>query len=107
MTWSGFADTGPFYNQRHCHFLLGYFSPAMFDQRAVDPGAHYPAAVLAPVKERPGSLGPSRTDNLTAVLDRRSARWPAQSAGRDVKMIAAEPKDAAKKQDEMPSGRIP
>jgi hypothetical protein len=44
---------------------------------------------------------------MPAILDNRSARRPAQSAGRDGKMIAAEPKDAAKKQDEIPSGRIP
>ena len=107
MTWPGFADAGPFYNPHHRHSLLGHLSPATFEQRALDPGAHHPAAVLAPVKERPGSLEPGRTESLPAVLDRRSARWPAQSAGRDGKMIAAEPKDAAKKQHEMPSDRIP
>jgi hypothetical protein len=107
VTRSGFVDTGPFYNQRHRHSLLDYLSPATFDRRAVDPGAHYPAAVLAPVKERPGSPEPSRTDSLPAVPDRRFARRPAQAAGRDGKMIAAEPKDAAKKQQEIPSDRIP
>jgi hypothetical protein len=58
--------------------------------------------VLAPVKERPGSAKPGRADSLPAILDRRSARRPAQSAGRDGKMIAAEPKDAAKKENQMP-----
>ena len=81
--------------------------PTTFKRRALDPGAHHPAAVLAPVKERPGSLEPGRTESLPAVLDRRSARWPVQSAGRDGKMIAAEPKDAAQKQGEMPPDQIP
>ena len=66
-----------------------------------------PPTVLAPVKERPGDAEPSRTGSLPAVLDRRSPRRPAQGAGRDGKMIAAKPKDAAKKEDKMPPDRIP
>jgi putative transposase len=102
-----FAFIEGFYNPRRRHSALAYLSPAAFEQRAHDPSAHDPAAVLAPVKERPGNAEPSRADSLPAVLDRRSARRPVQPAGRDGKMIAAEPKDAGKKQDEMPSGRIP
>jgi len=96
-----------FYNPRRRHSSLGYLSPAAFEQRALDPGAHHPAAVLAPVKARPGGAGSSRTGSLPAVLDRRSARRPAQREGRDEKMIAAEPKDAAEQGDKMPSERIP
>jgi putative transposase len=95
-----------FYNPRRRHSSLGYLSPAAFEERALDPGAHHPAAVLAPVKERPGDAESGRAGTLPAVLDRRSARRPPQRAGRDGKMIAAEPKDAAKKEDEMPSDRI-
>jgi Integrase core domain len=98
-----FAFIEGFYNPRRRHSSLGYLSPAAFEQRAIDPGAHKPAAVLAPVKERPGNAEPGRADSLPAVLDRRSARRPTQRAGRDGKMIAAEPKDAAKKEDKMPS----
>jgi putative transposase len=98
-----FAFIEGFYNPRRRHSSLGYLSPAAFEQRALDPGAHHPAAVLAPVKARPGNAEPSRTDSLPAVLDRRSARRPMQRAGRDEKMIAAEPKDAAKKENKMPS----
>jgi hypothetical protein len=59
--------------------------------------------VLAPLKERPGNAEPGCTDSLPVVLDRRSARRPAQRAGRDEKMIAAEPKDAAEKENKMSS----
>jgi len=68
---------------------------AAFAQRALDPGAHDPAAVLAPVKERPGNAEPSCSASLPAVLDRRSAQRPKLRAGRDGKMIPAEPKDVA------------
>jgi hypothetical protein len=102
-----FAFIEGFYNPRRRHSSLGYLSPAAFEKRALDPGAHHPAAVLAPVKERPGNPEPSRADSLPAALDRRSARRPAQRAGRDGKMIAAEPKDAAKKERTMPSDQIP
>jgi putative transposase len=98
-----FAFIEGFYNPRRRHSSLGYLSPAAFEQRAIDPSAHHPAAGLAPVKERPGNAEPSRDDSLPAVLDRRSARRPTQRAGRDGKMIAAEPKDAAKKERKMPS----
>ena len=92
-----------FYNPRRRHSSLGYLSPAAFEQRAIDPGAHHPAVGLAPVKERPGNAAPGRTHSLLAVLDRRSAHRPTQRAGRDGKMIAAEPKDAVEKEDKMPS----
>lgn len=39
-----------FYNPRRRHSSLGYLSPAAFEARALDPGAHEPAAVLASVK---------------------------------------------------------
>jgi transposase InsO family protein len=89
-----------FYNPRRRHSSLGYLSPAAFEDRALDPGAHEPAAVLAPVKERPGNIQASRTASLPAVPDRRCARRPLQRAGRDEKMIEAE------QEDKMPSDRI-
>ncbi len=57
-----------FYNTRRRHSSLGYLSPATFEQRAIDPGAHKPTLVLAPVKERPGSAEPGRTDSLPPSL---------------------------------------
>jgi putative transposase len=101
-----FAFIEGFYNPRRRHSSLGYLSPVAFEQRAIDPSAHHPAAVLAPVKERPGDAEPGPTDSLPAVLDRCSARRPAQYAGRDEKMIEAEPKDAAKEEDKMSPDQI-
>ena len=73
-----FAFIEGFYNPRRRHSSLGYLSPSAFEKRAIDPGAHKPAAVLATVKKRPGNAEPGRADSLPAVLDRRSARRPAQ-----------------------------
>lgn len=50
-----------FYNPRRRHSSLGYLSPAAFETRTLDPGAHEPAIVLAPVKdglETPGQAAP-------------------------------------------------
>jgi hypothetical protein len=54
-------------------------------------------------KERPGDVVVNRTAGAPAVLDRRSTRQPGQCAGRDEKMLAAEPKDGLKEEDRMPS----
>src|SRR4029450_4037268 len=102
-----FAFIEGFYNPRRRLPPPAFLPPAAFDQRAIDPGAPHPAAVLAPVKERPGNAEPGRTDSLPAVLDRPPARRGAQGAGRDGKMIAAEPKDASKKEGKMPSDWLP
>lgn len=40
-----------FYNPRRRHSSLGYLSPATFETRALDPGAHQPAIGLASVKD--------------------------------------------------------
>ena len=45
--------------------------------------------------------------SVTAVLDRRSTRQPQKRAGRDEKMLSAEPKDRPKEEDRMPSNQIP
>jgi hypothetical protein len=45
----------------------------------------------------------SLTTGPTAVIDRRSTRQPRERAGRNEKMLAAEPKDGLKKEDRMTS----
>ena len=47
--------------------------------------------------------GPRRTACVSAVLDSRSTRQPRLRAGRDEKMLSAEPKDRPKEEDRMPS----
>jgi len=96
-----------FYNPRRRHSSLGYLSPMKFESQYAEtilgPGAHEYAVVLAPVKERPGNVAASFTVNLPAVLDSRSTRQPPERAGRDEKMLSAEPKDRPKEEDRMQS----
>jgi putative transposase len=96
-----------FYNPRRRHSSLGYLSPMKFESRfaetSLGPGAHELAVVLAPVKERPGNLAESRTACVSAVLDSRLTRQPRLRAGRDEKMLSAEPKDRPKEEDRMQS----
>ena len=86
---------------------LGSLSPVEIERGAIDPGAPDPADVLVALKERPGSPIASRTTILPAVLDRHCARRLHVRAGRDEKMLSAEPKDGMKKSDTMRSDRRP
>jgi putative transposase len=94
-----------FYNPRRRHSSLRYLSPIKFERQfaeaTLQPGAHEHAVVLAAVKERPGNVEASFTVNLPAVLDSRSTQQPRESAGRDEKMLSAEPKDRPKQEDRM------
>jgi putative transposase len=96
-----------FYNPRRRHSSLRYLSPIKFERQFADatlePGAHEHAVVLAPVKERPGNVAASFTVNLPAVLDSHSTRQPRERAGRDEKMLSAEPKDHPKEEDRVQS----
>jgi hypothetical protein len=93
-----------FYNPRRRHSSIGYLSPIAFERQyaatAPEPGAHERAVVLVPVKERPGSVTMSCTANAPAVLDSRSTRLPRCRAGRDEKMLSAEPKDRPERRTE-------
>jgi hypothetical protein len=75
-----------FYNPRRRHSSIGYLSTVEFERRyhqpAVDPGPPQGAAVLAPVKD----ASRRQRRSPAVVLDRRSARQPHQSAGRDGRM---------------------
>jgi Integrase core domain len=99
-----------FYNPRRRHSSLGYLSPIAFERQyaatALEPSAHEHAVVLAPVKERPGNVAASCTASVPAVRDSHSTRRPWQRAGRDEKMLSAEPKDHSNEEDRMPSNQI-
>jgi len=93
-----FAFIEGFYNPRRRHSSIGYLSPVDYErqyyqQPTADPDPPQPAAVLAPVKDASRRLRRSPA----AILDRRSARQPHQSAGRDGRMAppGAEPKNAS------------
>jgi putative transposase len=96
-----------FYNPRRRHSSLRYLSPIKFERQfaeaTLEPGAQEHAVVLAAVKERPGNVAASFTVSLPAVLDSRSTRQPRERAGRDEKMLSAEPKDRPKEEDRMQS----
>ena len=91
-----------FYNPRRRHSSLGYVSPIAYERGALDPDARDPAIVLAAVKDKPAAAAEG-----AAVLDCRSTRRRDGRAGRDEKMVSAEPKDGTKEEDRMPSTAIP
>jgi putative transposase len=103
-----FAFIEGWYNLRRRHSSIGYRSPIDHERQhqaaAVDPDAHQPAAVLAPVKDKP-----SGRPQEGAVLDRRCARQPHHRAGRDGRIAppGAEPKNGSKQEDKMTSRPTP
>ena len=97
-----------FYNPRRRHSSIGYLSPIDYERRhlaaTVVPNPHQSAAVLSAVKDKPCGR-----PQEAAVLDRRCARQPHLRAGRDGRMApaGAEPKNAGKQEDKVPSDHIP
>jgi putative transposase len=100
-----------FYNPRRRHSSLGYLSPIKFERHfaavTLEPGAPQHAVVLAPVKERPGNIAANCSAGVPAVLDSHSTRRRRKCAGRDGKMLAAEPRDYPKEEDRIRSHQIP
>jgi hypothetical protein len=79
-----FAFIEGFYNPRRRHSSLGYVSPAdyerAYESRALPPDAHNPAAVLGPVKARPGNAAqvaakPCRPTLTAPARDGVVATW--------------------------------
>ena len=102
-----------FYNLRRRHSALSYLSPADFERRhsggSLRPRAPEPAAVLAPVKARPQSVGVRGDTTATAGLDPRCARRRSRRAGRDEGTRApqgAEQRNRTKTEDRMPSDHV-
>ena len=81
---------------------LGYLSPVAFERRhqssLSNPVHTSRPSCSAPVKERPGNVAASCTASVTAVRDSHSRRRRWQHAGRDEKMLSAEPKDHLKEE---------
>ena len=99
-----------FYNPRRRHSSLGIrhrSSSSANCRDDFDPGAHEHAVVHAPVKERPGNRRTKPHRSVPAVLDSRSTRQPRERAGRDEKMLSAEPKDRPKRRTECCQIRYP
>jgi putative transposase len=102
-----FAFIEGFYNLRRRHSSIGYLSPVDYERchqaAAIVLDAHQPAVVLAAVKDKPCGR-----PQEAAVLDRRCARQPRHYAGRDERIAprGAEPKNATKQEDSMPSDYI-
>ncbi len=95
-----------FYNPVRRHSKLGYLSPVEYEVRAArGPGASHRAAVLAPVKARPGDGESCRASSVTADLDGRCARRPHMRVGRDGRMVpqGAKQKNGTKREELMPS----
>jgi hypothetical protein len=80
-----FAFIEGFYNLRRRHSSIGYLAPIDYERghqaRSVVPVPQQPTAVLAALKDEPCGRPPE-----AAVLDRRCARQPHHTAGRDGRM---------------------
>jgi hypothetical protein len=98
----GFAFIEGFYNLR-CHSSIGYLSPIDYERRhqAVVSNAHQPAALLAPVKDKP--LRAAATCGRPLAAAARRSCDTAQVGTEEWLRLGAERKNAAKQEDSMPS----
>jgi len=101
-----FAFIEGFYNPRRRHSSLGHVSPADYERahEANHPDAHHPAAVLGPVKARPGNADARGDQTVPADLDRACARRCRCHVGRDEGMgsAGAEQRNGGKRADKSP-----
>jgi hypothetical protein len=106
--WPFFEFIEGFYKR---HSSLGYLSPITFERQYAATALSNPVhtsmrrARARQVKERPASVMASCIASVPAVLDSRSTRRPWQCAGRDEKMLSAEPKDRPRYPEDLTSPR--
>ena len=74
-----------FYNPRRRHSSIGYLSPIAYERQHRE-AASVPTHTSLPPCSRPSRTSPAGGPEDGAILDRRYARRPHHSAGRDERM---------------------
>ena len=99
-----------FYNPRRRHSSLGYLSPVASNARSSHRSRSRRTRACRRARGRQGAAWKCRSKShrqRAGRLDSRSTRRRWQRAGRDEKMLSAEPKDHPKEEVRMPSNQIP